>query len=52
MAIRDPSRADFHILNQPSDGRERAVANALGVAVDRAAFGGAPAQSPPRGSKN
>ncbi len=51
MAIRDSTRAEFHVLNQPSDGRERAVANALGVSVDRAAFGGTPSNSPPRASE-
>jgi hypothetical protein len=34
MAIRDPATAEFHILNEPTDGRERAVANVLGVSVD------------------
>jgi hypothetical protein len=34
MAIRDPITAKFHILNEPTDGSERAVANVLGVSVD------------------
>ena len=34
MAIRDPATAEFRLLNEPTDGRERAVANALGVSVD------------------
>ena len=34
MAIRDPITAEFHILNEPTDGRERAVANVLGVSVE------------------
>ena len=34
MAIRDPATAEFHPLNEPTDGRERAVANALGVSVE------------------
>jgi exopolysaccharide biosynthesis protein len=34
MAIRDPATAEFRLLNAPTDGRERAVANALGVSVD------------------
>jgi exopolysaccharide biosynthesis protein len=33
MALRDPSTGGFRILNQPTDGHERAVANALGVSV-------------------
>lgn len=35
MAVRDPATSEFRILNEPTDGRERAVANALGVAVER-----------------
>jgi exopolysaccharide biosynthesis protein len=34
MAVRDASAGGYHILNEPSDGRERAVANALGVSID------------------
>ena len=34
MAIRDPVRAEFRPLNEPTDGRERAVANVLGVSGD------------------
>lgn len=33
LAIRDPDTGKFRILNQPTDGRERAVANVLGVVV-------------------
>jgi len=34
MAVRDSSRTDaFQILNEPTDGRERAVANVLGISV-------------------
>lgn len=33
MAVRDPAKGEFRILNQPSDGRERAVANVLGVSI-------------------
>ena len=44
MAIRDPATAEFHILNEPTDGRERAVANVLGVSVENAA----PVASPPK----
>jgi len=33
MAIRDPAKSEFKILNQPTDGRERAVANVLGISV-------------------
>ena len=35
MAVRDPATREFHILNEPTDGRERPVANALGVSVER-----------------
>lgn len=35
MAIRDSVSGEMHILNTPSDGHERAVANALGVWVDK-----------------
>jgi exopolysaccharide biosynthesis protein len=31
MAVRDTDSSTFNILNKPSDGRERAVANVLGV---------------------
>lgn len=33
MAVCNPDRKSFRILNQPTDGRERPVANALGVVV-------------------
>jgi exopolysaccharide biosynthesis protein len=33
MALRDFSSGQFQILNQPTDGHERAVANALGISV-------------------
>jgi hypothetical protein len=33
MAVRDPAKGEFRILNQPTDGRERAVANVLGISV-------------------
>ena len=33
MAVRDAATKGFRILNQPSDGHERAVANVLGVSV-------------------
>lgn len=35
MALRDSSSGEFQILNQPTDGHERAVANALGISVNR-----------------
>lgn len=35
MALRDSTSGRFNILNQPTDGHERAVANALGISVDR-----------------
>ena len=34
MAIRNAATGTFRILNQPSDGRERAVANVLGISVE------------------
>lgn len=37
LAVRDPVKSEFKILNEPTDGRERAVANVLGVSVERAA---------------
>jgi exopolysaccharide biosynthesis protein len=44
MAVRDPAKGDFRILNQPTDGRERAVANVLGVSIQEqtAAAGASP----------
>jgi exopolysaccharide biosynthesis protein len=33
LAIRDPDSGKMHIMNHPSDGQERAVANVLGVRV-------------------
>jgi exopolysaccharide biosynthesis protein len=36
MAVRDPATDQLRILNTPSDGRERAVANTLGISVDTA----------------
>lgn len=33
IAVRDAASGDFKILNQPTDGRERAVANVLGISV-------------------
>lgn len=33
MAVRDPARTGYRILNVPTDGRERPVANVLGVSV-------------------
>lgn len=37
LAVRNSTRDEFKILNEPTDGRERAVANVLGVSVERAA---------------
>lgn len=34
LAVRDSAKDEFKILNQPTDGRERAVANVLGISVD------------------
>lgn len=33
LAVRDPVKNEFKILNEPTDGRERAVANVLGISV-------------------
>jgi len=33
MAVRAPGAKEFRILNEPTDGRERAVANVLGVTI-------------------
>jgi hypothetical protein len=34
MALRDPKTGSYKILNEPTDGRERAVANVLGVTFE------------------
>jgi len=34
MAVRELGAEEFRILNEPTDGRERAVANALGIVVE------------------
>ncbi len=34
LAVRDPGKNEFKILNAPTDGRERAVANVLGISVE------------------
>ncbi|MEK7781101.1 MAG: hypothetical protein AAB370_06340 [Verrucomicrobiota bacterium] len=34
LAARDLAEDEFKLLNAPTDGRERAVANVLGVSVD------------------
>jgi exopolysaccharide biosynthesis protein len=34
MAVRDPATGTMRILNQPTDGRERAVADVLGIVLD------------------
>jgi exopolysaccharide biosynthesis protein len=34
LAVKDPKSGRMRILNNPSDGRERAVANVLGVSLD------------------
>lgn len=36
MAVREPATDKFHILNEPTDGRERSVANVLGVVIRKA----------------
>ena len=33
LAVRDAAKNEFKILNEPTDGRERAVANVLGISV-------------------
>jgi hypothetical protein len=40
MAVMDAATGKLRILNQPSDGRERAVANVLGIAVNGLNDGG------------
>jgi hypothetical protein len=35
MAVRDPATGTMRILNQPTDGRERAVADVLGIVLDK-----------------
>ena len=35
MAVRDPASGQMKILNAPTDGHERAVANVLGISVDQ-----------------
>ncbi len=35
MAVRESTTNKFRILNEPTDGRERAVVNVLGISVDR-----------------
>ena len=35
MVMRDPSTNTYRILNKPSDGRERPVANVLGITVGK-----------------
>jgi len=36
MAVRDTTTGKFRVLNAPTDGRERAVANVLGITIHRA----------------
>ena len=33
LAVRDAVTGQFHILNQPTDGHERPVANVLGITI-------------------
>ena len=35
LAVRDAATGKMKILNEPSDGRERAVANVLGISIDQ-----------------
>ena len=35
MAVREQGSDKYTILNAPTDGRERAVANALGITISR-----------------
>jgi exopolysaccharide biosynthesis protein len=37
LAVRHPAESDYDIINQPTDGRERPVANVLGISVSPAA---------------
>jgi hypothetical protein len=34
LAVRDPESGDYRVMNRPADGRERAVANVLGITVE------------------
>jgi hypothetical protein len=33
LLLRDPETGELHVMNHPSDGRERAVANVLGITI-------------------
>jgi exopolysaccharide biosynthesis protein len=35
MAVRDMATGKIKILNDPTDGRERAVVNVLGISLDK-----------------
>jgi hypothetical protein len=35
MAVRDSATGEMKILNEPTDGRERAVVNVLGISADK-----------------
>ena len=35
MAVRDAATGAMKILNQPTDGHERAVADVLGIVIDK-----------------
>ena len=43
MAIREPESGKFQILNHPTDGRERAVVNVLGIVANKSAVTKVPA---------
>ena len=42
MAIRNPATGKLHMLNEPTDGHERPVADVLGISVDRSELLGKP----------
>jgi hypothetical protein len=46
MAVRDPVTGAFKMLNEPTDGRERAVADVLGISVAGEEHGQATTNSP------
>ena len=55
MAIRNPVTGKFRILNEPTDGHERPVADVLGISVDKAERLGKqrpPLNAPPTGASH
>jgi exopolysaccharide biosynthesis protein len=48
LVLRDPETGELKTANHPSDGRERAVANVLGVRIRAEARGSGPTTAPGR----